>query len=813
MHSAGVDRTLEITKPYAAAPGIVAKRLRQAHELWAEKSTFRRPTNGSWAAKEKGKGKEIGPPSQEVLEKELRFPSLPPNSTFGFSRVSGIVRAPTGSRTFLEEFAKVHTVQKDADEKWRYRGTMTWRQHTAAVKKGRGTQPLIRDAIAPFLKSNMFRESYERAGLASRLGEDVHARILLRCVAADTRSRWTDKIKAGEHEESVMITEQPAVHLVQHLFPANEIPRVMFASMKPATKKRTPLADEVARLESGLWNLVKVAFPNWRFVGCEYDALWPHGLFLTSGSGSGGGGGRSRGPSSSVAASTVAVSVCPSAKRSYPFRGASHASWRFLKIRIDAIVVDQQSGELVLIDYKTQIGDSTQDDLASVSHILQVVTNAYVLYACSGIVVDTCALLYTNRRGVSRAVTVPFRQQLATKHSFVQRSLHATFSALPSVHVDRHYVFEAGLGAEWSLFGILDPLHESLPHLQPSVRDRGQTTPFAGVLGPSMQLVGEKEGEAQPPKYEPIPEFHLNEAVHKTKPRLRVFLWAHDPLVRQTAGKDPSSHETEQKRLPPTAALLSGFPATATTRLRRRPTSPPKRKKRVSPRIKRLKALGGKGRGKAPSSQISSVKEITESGVEEPSEIPTSEGEDIVASEAWSTQAVVGLATDNTEEDEEKTGNKEEMKHLASRAALNRSVQLAGEELVKHPIAAEKSARWLRAQLRVFAGPADSSGINHPLSTGKAYSPTQQKTEAVIRAINRTVNTQVFAKLRAEQAAGKKGPKNERPLPLVFPHLSQRAWWNFDLLTYARDEVPSILSRMKLHVEKAHRTASGYGSV
>ena len=263
---------------------------------------------------------------------------------------------------------------------------------------------------------------------------------------------------------------------------------------------------------------------------------------------------------------------------------------------------------------------------------------------------------------------------------------------------------------------------------------------------------------------------------------------------------------------------LSGFPAAAKRRLRRRPKTPPQVKKRVSPRIKRLKALGGKGRGKKSTSsatQISSVKERRIESGEEPSEIPTSEGEDIVAgSETWSTQAVVGLATDKEDEDGEKRRKKEEeLKHQAARRALNRAVQLAGEELVRHPIVAEKSARFLRAQLRVFAGPADSSGINPPLSTGKAYSPTEQKLEAAIRAINRTLNTQVLAKLNAERALEKmKSPKKERPRPSKFPHLSQRAWWSMDRLTYAREEVPSILSRIKLHLEKAHRTASGYGS-
>ena len=142
-------------------------------------------------------------------------------------------------------------------------------------------------------------------------------------------------------------------------------------------------------------------------------------------------------------------------------------------------------------------------------------------------------------------------------------------------------------------------------------------------------------------------------------------------------------------------------------------------------------------------------------------------------------------------------------------------MQLTGEDVAEYPaeypVVLGKSARWLRAHLRAFAGPPDRSGeINPPMRTGRERSPKEQKVEAAIRAINRSLNAQVLAKLKAERLQDKI-PAGERPLRTRFPHLSQRAHWSRDLLEYAHGEVAEIASRMKLHLEREHRAGSGYG--
>jgi hypothetical protein len=150
---------------------------------------------------------------------------------------------------------------------------------------------------------------------------------------------------------------------------------------------------------------------------------------------------------------------------------------------------DTANSSVVVVDYKTRIGDTTQDPSkgADSQHVLQVILNAYLVACCTKIVPDTCAIIYGNRgldqggkglgqRGkgsekdnqnsnatiVGSCVSFPFKADLAPG-SFITRALAAIFSALPALYTLGPYVFglaHPGLQAPSFLRRPLSPMNE-----------------------------------------------------------------------------------------------------------------------------------------------------------------------------------------------------------------------------------------------------------------------------------------------------------------------------------------------------------------
>jgi hypothetical protein len=159
----------------------VSDRLELAHKIWYTDTTFLPPSNGRSISMddavdgkaEKGSsgpagaagGAGAGGAGAGEYEKESRDSPFASGTHFGFARLSSAIKLPrdAGFAAFSKSKIRIEAVERQGN-----------------TGSGRDT-----DEISPFLESNLYGESYEKASFAASIGVAVHQQLLIHAIASD----------------------------------------------------------------------------------------------------------------------------------------------------------------------------------------------------------------------------------------------------------------------------------------------------------------------------------------------------------------------------------------------------------------------------------------------------------------------------------------------------------------------------------------------------------------------------------------------------------------------------------------------------
>jgi hypothetical protein len=276
--------------------------------------------------------------------------------TFGFARLQQLTDGEWADPTaFLERHATVRVINGD-----RFSSVLSYRQWQQLTKQVPNRLP--DDAVAQLLSCNLYNQPHLRRSFAKDFGTLVHNRLLISTVGS-AGDGW-ERVRDGD---GTITTIQPiGLKLVQHTFePVHrpQIPRAVCATIAPPSGRRNPLEDCAARVANAISSGLKRV--NLTLVAAEVEAVLPKPTFVT----------------------------CPGQRA------------RFLAPRLDAIAVDQRSGKLLVVDYKTTMGAKPA---VWPGYVAQLVIGAYCLAKSTRRTPKSCLLIIATRDSTTHFFEFPF---------------------------------------------------------------------------------------------------------------------------------------------------------------------------------------------------------------------------------------------------------------------------------------------------------------------------------------------------------------------------------------------------------------------
>lgn len=117
-----------------------------------------------------------------------------------------------------------------------------------------------------------------------------------------------------------------------------------------------------------------------------------------------------------------------------------------METRIDALF-ENRDGALVLGEFKSKIGRTTQTSILSTKEMRQAVLNAFLLWTNYGVMVKSVALIYVNRARSVFVCEFPFKprmvkRRLTYESTRILRFLKAWERDLDALYVDENYLLQ-----------------------------------------------------------------------------------------------------------------------------------------------------------------------------------------------------------------------------------------------------------------------------------------------------------------------------------------------------------------------------------